>query len=150
MLAAGERYLAIATGFLLGQPSFRMIAVQERFALDDAQNARVRAVHASPDAPAVDVGVATVSGLSPVVFSQLAFGNASAADGASIGAGMSTLGVAPAGQDKTVLYKIPVTLSGGDRIFAVAAGAATKNIKFRLLAVQTATTPWQVGEVLAQ
>lgn len=42
-------------------------------------NARVRAVHASPDAPSVDVGVATMAGLSPVVFSQLSFGNASAA-----------------------------------------------------------------------
>jgi hypothetical protein len=127
-----------------------MLAVQERLAFDDAKNARVRAVHASPDAPAVDIGVATTGGLSPVVFSALTFGTASAPEGAGVGPGMATLGVSPAGQDKTVLYKLPVTLNAGDRILAVAAGAATKGVKFRLLAVQTSMSPWQVGEVLAQ
>jgi len=128
-----------------------MIALQERLAFDDLANARIRAVHASPDAPAVDIGVATTKGLSPIVFSSLTFGNASMApDGAAVGPGSLTLGVAPANQPATILYKLPVTVNGGDRIFAVAAGAATKGVKFRLLAVQTSMSPWQVGEVLAQ
>lgn len=51
ILLAGRRYLAAATGYLTGQPSFQIASFSDEKALDDADNARLRVVHASPDAP---------------------------------------------------------------------------------------------------
>ena len=145
-LEAGQRYLGIATGFLTAQPSFRLLAEAESFSLDDGQT-HIRAVHASPDAPMVDIGVATTAGVSPVLFSQLTFGNAST--DVDVSPGAVTLGVAASTNDKAVLYQFPLTLEAGKRLFAVAEGAPTKNVAFRLGIVDTTATPWTITHVAA-
>ena len=69
--------------------------------------AHVRFVHASPDAPAVDIAVKD----GPVVFSSVAFGNAS--DYAPVDAGTYNLQALPAGT-KTVALDVPgVKLENG-------------------------------------
>jgi len=83
-LAAGERYLAIATGFLApkgSEPAFQLLGVAEGFDLGSASAARVRAVHASPDAPPVDIGLARGNTITSVAVSNLAFGSATPAAG---------------------------------------------------------------------
>jgi hypothetical protein len=155
-LEPGERYLAIAAGFLApesGQPGFQLAAYAEGFALDDAASARVRVVHGSPDAPAVDLGVLNAEKVvAPVLVANVSFGDASEAAGLAISPGTVPLGVAPAGQDSTVVASFHVPATAGARAFAIAAGAldSTQGQSFRLLAVDTATSPWSVGTVQPQ
>lgn len=147
-LAAGEQYLAIATGFLAnGGPKFQLTAFQEGFALDDAANARIRVIHASPDAPAVDVGVAGQSSITPVV-PNLAFPDATDAPGLSLTPGTTPIGITPAGQSSTIVARFDVSKTPGLRAFAVAAGAldGSKGAPFRLLLVDTTKTPWASAE----
>jgi hypothetical protein len=150
-LAAGEQYLAIATGFLAGgTQKFQLAAFQEGFALDDAKNARIRVIHASPDAPAVDVGVAGQSAISPVVVPNLAFPSATSPEGLSLAPGMTPLGITPTGQSSSIVARFDVTKTAGLRAFAVAAGAldGSKGEDFRLLLVDTSKSPWVSAEVM--
>ncbi|HVY47789.1 MAG TPA: DUF4397 domain-containing protein, partial [Minicystis sp.] len=155
-LEPGQRYLAIATGLLAapsGLPGFQLAAYAEDFALDDASSGRIRVVHASPDAPAVDVGILNVEKtVSPVLVSDLSFGQASDGAGLSSSAGTVPFGVAPAGSDTTVVAALHVPVAAGMRAFGVAAGAldASHGQSFRLLAVDTTTTPWSVATVMPQ
>ena len=150
ILVAGQRYLAVATGFIAGAaPSFELSAYSDEKAYDDAANARLRAVHAAPDAPTVDIGVATSGGLSPVLIPALAFLGSSPSVGLSVAPGSYTLGVTPAGQSASIVARFPVTLNAGARSFAIAAGVldATKGPAFRLLAIDTAVNPWTIASV---
>jgi hypothetical protein len=156
-LAAGERYLAVATGFLAdGQnqdSGFHLEAYAEGFALDDAQNARVRVVHASPDAPPVDIGVLNVEKVvQPVLVPDLAFGQSSDLTGLSVSAGTVPIGVAPAGSDTTVVAAIHTPVTAGMRAFGLAAGALdpSHGQSFRLIAVDTSVTPWIAATVMPQ
>ncbi len=149
ILLAGQRYLAVAAGFLAGSPSFELAAFSDEKAYDDTVNARVRAVHASPDAPTVDIGVATSAGVSPVLMPGLPFLGSSLPLGVAIAPGSYTLGVTPAGQSAQVVARFPVALTAGARSFAIAAGALdpTKGQALRLLLVDTAASPWAVASV---
>src|SRR5262249_11047736 len=60
-LVAGEEYLILANG-LISQSSFQLTAYQDLFMDDMDGTARVRAVHASPNAPAVDVSTVSAAG----------------------------------------------------------------------------------------
>ncbi len=147
-LAAGNRYLAVASGFVGGDtPGFTLLAYQDAFA--GTGDPRLRVVHASPDAPAVDVGTwdgTTFAALAP--FSGLAFGDASTADGTPIGASSLTVGVAAAGT-ATPVATFDLTLSGDLTAFAVASGSLTsKGAAFRLQVVDTAVWPWLTAAVL--
>lgn len=147
-LQAGERYLAIASGYAAnpGQ-AFTVLPLRDEFA--PAAGARVRVMHASPDAPAVDVG--TVAGMSftPVAaLSGLAFGNSSAGAGLELGAGAVTIGVAAAG-GTTPVATFDLALAAGQRAFAVAGGSlGSAGQSFRLLVVDVTTFPWQTVTVL--
>ncbi|MFO0669208.1 MAG: DUF4397 domain-containing protein [Polyangiaceae bacterium] len=150
-LAAGERYLAVASGFLApnaGEQGFRLSTYKDEFAVDNTTGAELRAVHASPDAPNVDIGL--VSGLSVTpVFKDIAFGNASN-EGAVPAAGPLSLGVTPTGQSGVIAARFSVTPSAGGRGFAVAAGTLSPHRStntFRLLVVDTAAQPWSVTAV---
>lgn len=152
-LAAGERYLAIANGFLsaeTGEEEFTLIPVVEALDDTDLDNARVAVVHGSPDAPAVDVGTVDGDMIDTVLASDVAFAETAAADGLSLAPGTVTVGVAAAGTtDVVASFDIPV--SAGLRAFAVASGAlspAGDEASFRLLVVVTSDWPWQVLEVL--
>ncbi len=145
-LAAGERYLAVASGFL-GDMSFTLLPYAEGFSGDG--EASVRVVHASPDAPAVDVGTydgknfSSIGGLEGVVFGQ-----ASDAAGLEVPASALTLGVAAAGQADPVAT-FDLTPPSGLRAFAVAAGSLAGNGEsFRLLLVDTSASPWTAASVL--
>jgi hypothetical protein len=151
-LAAGERYLAIATGFLApksGQPGFELLEKSDQFDLTDPTHARVRVVHSSPDAPAVDVGVASGTTLTSVLVSDLSFTHTSPLAGLSVPAASLDIGVAPTGSTSTVAT-FDVTTTAGLRAFVVAAGAleASDGQSFRLLAVDTSVSPWTVASVL--
>ncbi len=147
-LMAGERYLAIASGFVGGDtPGFTLLPYRDGFGMDTA--AQVRVVHASPDAPAVDVGLwdgATFTALDP--FLDLSFGESSAAEGTPIMLTNLTVGVAAQGTT-TPVATFDLSLTSDLAAFAVATGSLTdKGEAFRLNLVVTSTWPWQVAEVL--
>ncbi|NNE10439.1 MAG: DUF4397 domain-containing protein [Gemmatimonadetes bacterium] len=151
-LAAGERYLAVAGGFLTaeaGQADFTLLPFGDGFDLD-TDDPLVRVVHASGDAPPVDVGTFDGSKVTALNdFSNLAFTEASSSAGTAVPAATLTLGVAAAGSDAAVAT-FDVTTVSGLRAYAVAAGALAPGAMdeaFRLLIVQTEVFPWTVAEV---
>jgi hypothetical protein len=141
-LVAGERYLAAATGFL-GNQSFQLAAYREGFDVSD-DKAVLRAVHASPDAPAVDIGLLSSGEIATVLFSDLTFTRASDDRGLAANPGHTVVGVgATKSPDPVATFTIPAT--SGLRAFTVAAGAlspAPGQKSFRLLLVDTARSPW--------
>lgn len=152
-LAAGERYLAIATGFLAplaGEEPFQLLAAADEFALDDDAGARVRVIHASPDAPAVDIGTAT--GLimdSPRLVTNAPFTAITTGEGLAVPAAALTLGVAATGAANAVAT-FDVTTTAGLRAFAVATGAlspAEGEASFALTLVDTTSSPWAVASL---
>jgi hypothetical protein len=157
-LAAGERYLMVASGFLAprgNSPGFTLLPFPEAFA-EDEENTRVRVVHASPDAPPVDVGPVGSDGRVPAgaPVSGLGFSQASPPEGLPLPGGPVALGVVPAGAaDRAAIarFQFDTTPFEGHGIFAVAAGTlapAGSRSSFRLLLVDTSETPWAAREVL--
>jgi len=112
----------------------------------------VRVVHASPDAPAVDVGLMDGDTFIPVNdFLNLSFGDASDEEGTALPRppfGYVEIGVAPAGTTAPVAtFDISPTLNL--RAFAVAAGSlGGTGESFRLIAVSTEVFPWQAAEIM--
>lgn len=148
-LEPGGSYLAIATGYLGGEaPGFQLVPVAEGFSAGSAL-ALARVVHASPDAPAVDVGP-LVDGQVAVLpsFANLAFGAASDASGEPLPVGEVTVGVAATGTVDPVASFDLVT-SAGLRAFAVAAGSlAGPGESFRLVLVIVDDSGWSAVEVM--
>lgn len=141
-------YLAIATGFLGGdEPAFQLVPVTEEFAGMPA-DALVRVVHASPDAPAVDVGPLDEGNVVAIDdYSDLAFGDSSPAPGTSLPLGSLTVGVAAAGED-TPVAAFELETAAGLRAYAVASGSlGGSGEAFRLVLVITGET-WSTVEVL--
>ena len=151
-LEAGERYLTIATGFLSGSGGkpIRLESYREGFALDTGK-AQLRAIHSSPDATEVDIGLASTAKIDPVLFAGLAFGKASADEGLGASAGHLPIGITPAGYNATLVARFTLPAASAQRAFVVAAGALTvrPGQSFRLLVVDTAASPWTVGTALA-
>ncbi len=152
-LAAGERYLAIATGFLSplgGEEPFQLLAAADEFALDDDAGARLRIIHASPDAPAVDVGTATGFTMDdPRLVENAPFAAITAGEGFAVPAATLTVGIAAAGAASAVAT-FGVTTSAGLRAFAIATGAlspAAGEVGFGLTLVDTTASPWVVAGV---
>lgn len=151
-LEAGERYLVVAAGFLspdaAGEEAFTLLAYRDDLALDAGQ-ARVRAIHASPDAPAVDIGAVAGQTIGQVVFSDLAFAASQPDAGAVVPTSPLTLGVAPTG-DANPIATFDVAPVAGLRAFAVAAGALAPDggeQSFRLVLVDASASPWTVSSV---
>lgn len=153
-LAAGERYLTIATGLVGSNTNgFQLASYAEGFDRTSTSEARLRLVHSSPDAPAVDVGILNVENVvNPVLIPNVSFPEASGAEGLSAGIGTLPLGVTPAGSNSTVVASFHVSTTAGVRAFGVAAGAlAPQNgASFRLLVVDTQSSPWSVATVHPQ
>jgi hypothetical protein len=154
-LAAGQRYLAVATGFLTppaGTQPLQLSAVQENFTLGDTAS-RLRAVHESPDAPTVDIGVVAQNSIAPVLFAGLSFGNASTDSGLSATPGDLPIGVAPAGKDDSIVARFTIPATSGQRAFVIAEGALSPpagDQAFRLGVVDTVASPWTVTHVFPQ
>lgn len=151
-LAAGQRYLAVATGFLTpvgAEPGFRVIAAPDQLAIDPTR-ARLGAIHASPDAPTVDVATATGNTMSqPALIEDLDFGEVVAGEGLAVPPAALRLGVAPANAT-TAVATFAVTTTAGLRGFAVATGALTPAAgeqPFRLTVVDTSVSPWTATAV---
>jgi hypothetical protein len=147
VLDAGERYLAIASGFLSDTPSFRLLPYSESFGAPGA-GARVRVVHASPDAPAVDVGTVSNNEVTAVPdFTNLSFEDASAASGTTLPAADLNIGIAASGTTAPVVT-FDITTVSGLKAFAVAAGSLGGNGEpFRLVIVDATAFPWSAVEV---
>lgn len=146
-LAAGQRYLAVASGFLSpvgNEPGFRLIATADELAIDPSR-ARIGAIHASPDAPMVDVATATGNTMTqPALIEDLEFGEVAGGEGLAVPAASLRLGVAAANQLGAVAT-FNVTTVDGLRAFAVATGALTPAAgeqPFRLTVVDTTASPW--------
>lgn len=147
-LAAGERYLATATG-ILGQGTFTLVGTREGFTVQD-DKAVIRALHASPDAPAVDIGVVANHTLSTKLFTDLTYTNSSADPGQAADPGHLPIGVAAA-NSSSVVASFTVPAMAGQRAFAVAAGllnpVLSAHKSFRFLVVDTAQPTWTVTSV---
>jgi hypothetical protein len=142
-LAAGQRYLAIATGFLGDEPGFQLLAFADELQ-DGGAGARLRVVHASPDTPAVDVGTMSGAALSPV-WSDLGFREASEAAGTAVPAGELDVGVGLAGTGEAA-FTFGVTAGAGTRAFVIAAGSLAAET-VRLIVVDASGFPWTAAEV---
>lgn len=145
-LEAGQRYLAIATGFVAGTPSLQVIYAVDELAIDP-DSARVVAIHASPDAPPVDIGVATGTTIeTPAPVTGLAFGEQTPVAGIELPPGEFVVGVAPEGS-ATAIATFDVQFAAGLRAFLVAAGALTPapgQQPFGLFEIDTSVFPWTV------
>ena len=149
-LAAGERYLTVATGFLAGSgaSAFRLAGYREGFDLGTGKP-QLRAVHNSPDATEVDIGIAGATSISPVLFSGLSFSQSSADGGLGATAGHLPIGITPAGLNSNFVARFTVPATNDNRAFVLASGALNpaKGQSFRLLVVDTASAPWTVSTV---
>jgi hypothetical protein len=154
-LAAGQRYLTVVSGFAAPtgtQKGLMIEAMREQFTLGSS-SAALRAAHASPDAPAVDLGVIAGTALSPVIFSDLSFGNSSAEQGFLATPGTIPTGVSVAGNDSSIALKFALPATASERAFVIADGAlapAAGQQAFRLAIVHTEATPWTVTHVFHQ
>ncbi|HOR00192.1 MAG TPA: DUF4397 domain-containing protein [Anaerolineae bacterium] len=102
-VVAGQAYSLV----IVGTPAnVQTLTLTDNLSAPPSGQAKVRFVHASPDAPAVDVKVAGGATL----FSNIAFKSAS--DYATVAAGTATLQVTQAGSNNVVLT-LPVNLNAG-------------------------------------
>jgi len=155
-LVAGGTYLAIANGFLAPRTGttdapFQVLAFAEGFDLTGATNVRVRAVHGSPSAPNVTVGAVTGAAITTTLAADVAFGAATAAEGASLPPTTYTIGFAGGATTTPVLarFTAPLTVAG-KRWFAIAHGdfaAVAGREPFGVFAVDTSVTPWTVTDL---
>ena len=150
-LEAGERYLTVATGFLAGSgaQAIRLVGYREGFALDSGKP-QLRAVHSSPDATEVDIGLTSGTKIDPVLFAGLAFSKSSADEGIGASEGHLPIGVTPAGLNTTLVARFTVPVASDKRAFVLAAGALNTHLGqgFRFLVVDTAASPWTATTVL--
>lgn len=149
-LAAGERYLVTAAGFLTpvgDQEAFTLLPLAEGFT--GAGAVTLRALHGSGDAPAVDLGTVSGGGFTPVAgLTDLAFGESSAGAGLALPAGPIVLGVAATGTT-TPVATFRVAPAAGQRLLALALGSlAGDGEDFRLVLVDTAPAIWSAFSVL--
>jgi hypothetical protein len=112
-LSPNTDYTVVASGTLA---NIAPLVLTDNNAAPPAGQAKIRLVHAAPNAPAVDVAVAG----GPVLFSNIAFGQAGAY--VPVNAGTYTLEVRPAGTTNAVLSVPGVVLQPGNIYTAFAVG----------------------------
>lgn len=153
-LQAGESYLVIATGELApapGEPPLQLQSYTEMFALDQPEQAGLRLVHAA-SAPEVDIGIVTGGVIENGNMISIGLKWPDATSELMVPPLTYQLGVAGAGGSTPVtpLVDFHVPIDGGQRAFVVAAGDVfpeTTEQGFRLIVVDTATSPWSVAEI---
>ena len=151
-LAAGQRYLLIASGFLAageGEQAFGLVAAAAEFDRADSA-ARVRLVHASPDAPAVDVGTVHGDAFGALLASDLSYGQTTPGKGISVSQTPVDLGVAATGSASIAARFDGVAIEPGARLFAVAAGAlapAAGRQGFRLIVIDAGAESWTAASI---
>lgn len=130
-LAAGAAYTIAAVGQVA---NIRAQIYNDNLAAPAAGKAHVRVIHASPDAPAVDVKVAG----GPTLLSALAFPNAS--DYLPVDAGSYNLQVTPAGASDVVI-DLPNTALQAGTIYDVVAVGLVANIAVELATTTPSSSP---------
>jgi len=115
---AGTMYTVAAIGEVT-EETFEPAVYVDDYETPSDENATVRLIHASPDAPAVDV---TVGDGETVLYDNVSFGNAS--DYVTVPAGDYELEIRPATEenDGEVVTTVDVSLDGGTAYSAIAAG----------------------------
>jgi hypothetical protein len=136
-LEAGKRYTVIAANKLA---SIQPLLLVDDLATPAAGKFHLRVVHASPDAPAVDVAVAG----GPVLVSNLAFPNNT--EFAPIDAGTYTVEVRPAGTTNAVLTLSNLTLDAGKLYTVIATGLVGGSPA--LTAIAIADSPAPMGDAM--
>ncbi|MDQ2674408.1 MAG: DUF4397 domain-containing protein, partial [Chloroflexota bacterium] len=130
-LADGSEYTVIASGAVA---SIAPIVLVDDNTAPDAGNARVRAIHGAPGAPAVDVYVTApgedLTQVTPVL-TGVEFGDV--ADYLEVPAGDYQVRVAPAGTTSVVIDSGVLSLGAGEVRTAIAVDAAGGGAPFDLL-----------------
>lgn len=154
-LEAGQRYLMLATGELspvAGEPPAQIVAFQEHFTLDMENDAMLRLVHGA-SAPEVDVGVVTGGMIEEGNVLAVGLKWPNVTDEIPLQPLTYQVGVAAAGQATPLLpiadFHVPA--EAGVRGWVVAAGDLTPETNeesFRLMVVDSSTTPWSVTELM--
>ncbi|TQQ81329.1 DUF4397 domain-containing protein [Halonotius terrestris] len=138
---AAEDYSAVALGEVTSDDTtFTVSLLQDTNGANLDDEARIRAVHASPDAPAVDV---TVNDGALTVFEDLAFGESSGY--AVVPAAEYNIEIRPAGGGDPV-FETTATLAAGSTYTAFAEGYLTPDDEpadesFSLLLSEDASAP---------
>jgi hypothetical protein len=147
-LDAGNSYLAVAAGTVTGTPTFSLITAAEGFDAGTATQARIRAIHASADSPAIDLGTVTTAGtLASAIFTNAKYKDVTPVAGTNVAVGALTLGIAPTGTTST-LADFAVTTTANERAFVVAAGKYTGTPNpLQLLVVNTSGLLWGVEAI---
>jgi LPXTG-motif cell wall-anchored protein len=114
-LAAGQDYTVVAVNTVA---NIEPLVLEDNNAAPAAGKAHVRFVHASPDAPAVDIKVAG----GPTIFSNIAFKGVGTYT--PVDAGTYNLQVTPAGASDVVLDLPNITLEAGTVYTVFATGLA--------------------------
>lgn len=150
-LEAGQAYIAAVTGYSTGRtPGLAPLAIQDALDVDeDAPTAQLRGVHASPDAPPVDLGPLDMMGdVTPLSgWTALTFGDLSMpADGTAVPESPLAIGVAGTG-DTMPLLVFDVDLEPTTRAYAFVAGTVDTgtypgDANVQLVAVETSVWPW--------
>jgi hypothetical protein len=125
-LDAGKSYTVVAVGKLADITA--KVFVDDSSALA-AGKSRLRVIHASPDAPAVDIAVAG----GPVLISNLAFPNAS--DNLNVDAATYNVEVRPAGTTTAALSAPNLSLESGKYYTVLAVGLLAGSPALELLPV---------------
>jgi len=115
-LAGGQAYSLVAVG---QEGNVDTLALTDDLTAPPAGKAKVRFVHASPNAPAVDV---SVTGAAEPLFTNVAFKNASSYQ--TVDAGTVNLQVSPTGTSNVVLTLPSITLNDGTVYTIYAVGLA--------------------------
>ena len=164
-LVAGERYLAVASGFAdpsctdfqceTGRSRVRLTVIPDGFDRTIAATGRMRGVAASPDAPAVDLGQFPPGTGTPFTglagLENLAYRTASDPAGASVTASPLNPGVRVTGSTDTLRFRF-APLSATDRVFGVIAGAfapVTTDIQSRFIVVNAVASGRWTAQTLS-
>jgi len=117
-VAADTAYTVAAVGELEGEEEFEPLVLEDDRSAPDDDMARVRVLHASPDAPAVDI---TTAEDGSTLVDGAAYTDTATVE---VPAGDYTLQVRPdtESNDGDVVAEFPVTLEGGTAYSAFAAG----------------------------
>lgn len=133
VLEANKAYTIAATGLLSANDLKPLVLVDDR--VPDAQKAKLRFVHTSPDAPAVDLAVKN----GPVLFSNVKFREAGSY--LSVAASLYDVEVRLAGTTTVALSVPKVALAAGVNYSIFAIGQAGKNTLAALPVIDAGTLP---------
>lgn len=127
-LKVGQDYTAVALDMV---EHLRAMLLHDTTPRPSAGHAKVRAFHASPDAPPVDIAVAR----GPVLFKNVAFRHVT--DFVEVPARMVDLEIRPTGQEQTLMVLPDYTLADGTMHTFVALGLLNGEPAFMIMPLVT-------------